>query len=107
MAREDFHSVLKNLNETYQLGLNEIAYQPKSNLKLAYPVIVYNDAPSDVFFANNIAYTNYDCYTVTVIARVPNDKYKKALLNIEFSKFINSFIKDNLYHYVFTCYHIS
>ena len=108
MSRKDFHSELEKLNRDKSLGLKKIYYQPPSNIKLDYPCLIYSDLPKTIRYANNHSYIDYDHYQVTIISKNPSDLYKKVLVNsLPFTKDSNTFINDNLYHYIFDCYHIS
>lgn len=83
------------------LGTNQVYYnEPPSTVKLEYPCIIYklDDIPG--VSANNKKYLGTRRYLITTIDRKPDPIVLNEILALEYSKFEDPFIANNLYHYV-------
>lgn len=98
MSRLSLHRKLTDI-------LPNVYYQPKSNVSLEYPCIVYELTGNDNWFSDDNNYVRNKMYQVTLIERGPDSEFEdKVLSSIPYSSFSNKFITDNLYHTVFTVY---
>lgn len=87
-------------------GYSNVYYQPPENFKMVYPCIRYNQTVGDTKRASNKVYSYTKKYTITCI--INNDKddiIMKMLNSFEYCELDNTFVSDNLYHYVFTLYY--
>lgn len=104
LTRAELHEALVGI-----LGSENVYYDPPATVKMKYPCIVYSLAHMHNRSANNgPVYIRYDSYTVTFIAREPEqtrrDSVPERLLAMGGSVFDRDFTGDNLHHYVFTVY---
>jgi hypothetical protein len=88
------------------LGNTNVYYQPPEGYKLKYPCIIYNQEPGDVKKANNKVYSYTKKYSITCIYNADNENIILKMLNkFEYCSVENTFVSDNLYHYIFTLYY--
>lgn len=98
--RIKMHNRFKELLES-----NEVYYNPPDGKKIKYPCIIYKDKNFDIRYASDKAYKYDRVYQVSLIGSRPIDDLKnKLLLELSYIRFDNSFVSDNLYHYVYTKY---
>jgi hypothetical protein len=86
------------------LGLDNVYFQPPTNIKLQYPCIVYERARMDVGFADNAPYRHTKRYKVTVIDRDPDSTLVDAVSALPLCSHDTFYTADNLNHDVFTLY---
>lgn len=86
------------------LGSRNVYFQPPPNIYMKYPAIVYSQSGVDNWQANNDVYKQSIQYTVTAITLNPDSEIVTKLTLIGMCRFDRSYVKDNLYHNVFTLY---
>lgn len=86
------------------LGSENVYFQPPESIKLKYPCIIY--ALSDIYTRNadDMHYSMYKAYTVTVMSRDPENDIAESILAMPRSRFDRRYVVDNLYHDVLTIY---
>lgn len=98
--RIKFHNKLISI-----LGNNNVYYNPPSTIKIHYPCIIYKLKDIMTNRASNKVYSLDHVYEVSLIGtKVTDDTKDKLMTNIPYCEFNNSYISDNLYHYVYTIY---
>lgn len=95
---------LQNILETI-LGSRNVYFQPPSSIKLKYPCIIYNKSNEWVNSADDMDYSNYNMYSITVIDKNPDTKIGDSIRNLPHCSFDRSYIVDNLNHYVYRLYY--
>lgn len=86
------------------LGSSNVYYQPPGNLTMQYPCIVYQLDKYEDKQADNLLYNHRKQYQVTVIDRDPDSVIPEKLNQIPYTSLNTAFVKDDLYHYIFTIY---
>lgn len=94
------------LSEAFHSILDNVYFQPPELVKLKYPAIVYEVKNFDVKHANNMPYTVFDAYEVTLIDPNPDCENMRKILQLPNCRFDRFFTSENLNHYVFTIYNI-
>lgn len=82
-----------------------VYYQPPASVKLSYPCVVYRLEDMPAFHADNFPYHWDHSYQITVIDRDPESEIREKIAEIRSCRFVNSFVADNLNHYVFRVYY--
>jgi len=98
--RQELQKVLEDI-----LGSKNVYYQPPESVKMSYPAIVYSR--SDIW-GNSADDTNYIstfAYTVTVIAKDPDNEVVDKVQLLPLCSFNRHYTSDNLNHDVFTLYY--
>lgn len=99
--RSDFHNRLQNLAPGYR-----IYFQPPSDIKMAYPAIVYEIERVVKKRADNKSYLQNRRYQVKLITKNPDDQVFDALASLVHSEFERHYTADGLNHFVFNIYDI-
>lgn len=100
MARMDLQHDLEAF-----LGSRNVYFQPPPNVKLKFPAIVYELSDIDISSADDMNYISRRQYQITIIDANPDTEYVDGFVNTFIgARFSNSFVSDNLNHYVFTIY---
>ena len=99
--RSDFHNRLQNLAPGYR-----IYFQPPSDIKMAYPAIVYEIERVVKKRADNKSYLQNRRYQVKLITKNPDDQVFDALASLVHSEFELHYTADGLNHFVFNIYDI-
>lgn len=100
MARMDLQHDLEAF-----LGSRNVYFQPPPNVKLKFPAIVYELSDIDISSADDMNYISRRQYQITIIDANPDTEYVDKFVNTFIgARFSNSFVSDNLNHYVFTIY---
>lgn len=86
------------------LGLKHVYFQPPENLKMEYPAIKYSLSKIKTNYANDAKYSNFNCYEVIVIDRLPGNKVIQEILKLPYTTFDRHYVSDNLNHDVITLY---
>lgn len=96
--RTKFHEKLKTI-------VPKVYFNPSESKKLEYPCIVYSmDDISTKHYSNGLYIYDY-AYKVILIGIKPYDDEKdKIMKTFKYCSFNTSYVKDNLYHYVYTIY---
>lgn len=97
--RVDFQSILEGI-----LGSDNVFFQPKSNVSMQYPAIVYSLDNVDTSFANNAPYRHRDRYEVIVIDKNPDSLIPKKVMALPMSRFVRRYAADGLNHTVINVY---
>ncbi len=88
------------------LGSRNVYFQPPENLKIKYPAIIYSLGGINLRFADNKPYMKGKYYTVILIHTDPdNEVVDKMLTAFSYVDFERTYVRDNLYHYVFEIYY--
>ena len=82
-----------------------VYFNPPESIKLLYPCIIYKLSDMNTVPANNMPYMQKNFYNVTLIHNDPDNVIKDKILNLPCCRFVNTFISDNLYHYVYKIYY--
>jgi hypothetical protein len=78
-----------------------VYFQPKSNVGMEYPCIVYEPAKMDTRFAGNKPYRHNKRYSVTVIDRDPDSPIPDLVADLPMCSHSAFFVAENLNHHVF------
>lgn len=81
-----------------------IYFQPPSNIRMAYPAIIYSLKDVNKFLANDSVFHVEYSYEVIAVSLDPDDPMLEKLSSIPTSFFDRSYISDGLYHTVFSIY---
>lgn len=95
--RIEFHNFLKNITK-----LDNIYFQPPSNVKLNYPCILYSLNDSFIDSANNNSYKIEKEYQIILIDKNPDSNYVDIILSLPRINFDRFYTSENLNHYVFS-----
>lgn len=86
------------------LGSSSVYFQPKNNVQMDYPAVVYNRDFGITEFAGNYPYRHTKRYQLTVISRTPDLPILDEILNLPMCTFDRHFVADSLNHDVFNLY---
>lgn len=90
------------------LNLGKVYYQPPASFRLSYPCIIYEDARNEVTYASNKAYNITPQYTLTYVAKDPDEAHnsiKTVIRAFEMCSHNRSYVADNLNHEVFSLFY--
>lgn len=91
--------------QTILVGILENVYfQPPTNVEMVYPCIVYERSNINTDFAENFPYNRHKRYTVTVIDRNPDSIYPDQVGALPMCTFDRFFTADDLNHDVFNIF---
>lgn len=94
-----------NLQTKLEQFTENVYFQPPESMKLIYPAIVFKFSKPENTFADNKVYKQSEFYEVTVIDRDPDRKIAKQISRLPKTRFVTSFVSDNLYHEIYTIYY--
>lgn len=97
--RLDLKLILEGILES-----NAVYFQSPPTIQMVYPCIVYHRSDIDTKFADNVPYGLKKEYTITVIDKDPDSLIPDRVSLLESCTFDRRYIKDNLYHDVFSLY---
>lgn len=97
--RLDLQDLLEQLLED-----TSVYFQPKANIKLTYPAIVYYLDDIDTAFADNEPYSHTKRYQVTAISHDPENPVVDKIAALPMNQFDRCYTADDLYHHVFSLY---
>ena len=86
-------------------GVKKAYFQPPQSVSLVYPCILYRLRAIESEHANDLPYTNRDCYQITIIDRNPDSKIRQWFMNQPLCRFDRFYTADNLNHWVFVLYY--
>ena len=86
------------------LGLNNVYFQPPSNIKLKYPCIVYKRDDKDTEYSNNKPYKHKTRYQLTIIDTNPDSDIHMKVAELPLSSYVRFFTADNLNHDIYNLY---
>lgn len=99
-SRVQFQTILETI-----LGTDHVYFQPPESVKMKYPAIVYSVNDLDKKEADNLVYLKHHIYRVVYIDMLPVSPVLEKLENMVNSKYINSYVSDNLNHTTFEIYY--
>lgn len=91
-------------NKLLELNKN-VYFQPPESMRLVYPAIVFKFSKPQNTFADDEVYKQSEFYEVTVIDRDPDRAIAKKVSKLPRTRFVTSFVSDNLYHEIYTIYY--
>lgn len=77
-----------------------VYFQPKKNIEMQYPCIVYQLETIRSEYADNRPVLHTKRYQVTVIDRNPDTELPDKVVELPMSEFSRAFVADDLNHYV-------
>lgn len=86
------------------LGSRNVYFQPPPSVQISYPAIVYERETFDIKHADNFDYRNQDKYQITVMDRNPVSQIPRKVAGLSLASHNTRFVKDGLYHDIFTLY---
>lgn len=99
--RPRLHQFLKSLFDTTP----HVYHQRPSNGKLEYPCILYKISGFPDEHADNLRYFEYREWELTVIDPDPDSKLREKVAELKWCRFVQSYVSDNLNHFVFSLYY--
>ena len=95
--RAELHTKLKSF-------VDNVYFQPPTNVKLLYPCIIYHRDYAKTEFADNSPYQHTQRYMVTVIDQDPDSDIPGKVAMLPMTLFNRWFAADNLNHDIYTVY---
>jgi hypothetical protein len=95
--RLELHQLLKSF-------VDNVYFQPPTNVQLKYPCIIYKRDFADTRFADDIAYNHTLRYMITVIDPDPDSEIPGKVASMPMSLFNRFYTADNLNHDVYNVY---
>jgi hypothetical protein len=96
-TRLQLHQLLEEIVEN-------VYFQPPTNVKLHYPCIVYRRDFANTKFADDLPYDHTIRYSITVIDQDPDSQIPSKVAAMPMSLFNRFFTVDNLNHDVYSVY---
>lgn len=85
-------------------GVEAAYFQPKPNVTMDFPCIVYKLDDVKTEFAGNLPYSRRKRYLVTVIDRDPDTSIPDLVGVLPLCSFERSMVVNDLNHYIFNLY---
>lgn len=85
-------------------GVENVYFQPPENLLLRYPAIVYSRSDIRNRPADDMVYSQFTFYDLTVIDKNPDSLLVYAVASLPRCKFGRHYKSDNLNHDTFTIF---
>lgn len=85
-------------------GVENVYFQPPENLLLKYPAIVYSRSEIRNRPADDMVYSQFTFYDLTVIDKNPDSLLVYAVASLPRCKFGRHYKSDNLNHDTFTIF---
>lgn len=85
-------------------GVENVYFQPPENLLLKYPAIVYSRSDIRNCPADDMVYSQFTFYDLTVIDKNPDSLLVYAVASLPRCKFGRHYKSDNLNHDTFTIF---
>lgn len=82
-----------------------VYYQPPSSVMLKYPCIIYNLDTYKTLHASNSLYFHMKQYQLIFITQEPDSLIPEKILKLPHCRHHRSFVKDNLYHFMFDIFY--
>jgi hypothetical protein len=92
------------LHQLLETFIENVYFQPPTNVQLKYPCIVYTRDFADTKFADDIPYDHTKRYMITVIDRDPDSDIPDKVAAMPLSLFNRFYTVDNLNHDVYNVY---
>ena len=93
--------LLQQLLETF---VDNVYFQPPTNIVLKYPCIIYKRDFEKMDFAGNRPYNGSLRYAITIIDRNPDSQIPSKVAAMPMSTFNRFYTADNLNHDVYNVY---
>ena len=93
-----------SLHNTLLLITSNVYFQPPASLVMKYPCIIYKMDDILDTHANDKRYLSSKRYLITVVDRNPDTILYEKVLELPYSKFETTFVKDNLYQHICSLY---
>ena len=87
------------------MGDGKVYYQTPENLKMEYPCIRFSRSDIESKHADNMKYSNFTLYQITVISKKPDHEVINKILELPMSSYDRHYAKDNLNHDVINLYY--
>jgi hypothetical protein len=95
--RQKLHQLLKTF-------VDNVYFQPPTNIQLKYPCIIYKRDFADTKFADSVVYNHKLRYAITVIDQDPDSEIPNKVASMPMSLFNRFYTVDNLNHDVYNVY---
>lgn len=82
-----------------------VYFQPRENIVLSYPCVVYERDGLSRSFADNSPYRDKTRYQVTIIDRNPDSEIPSKVASLPLTNFVRFFVVDNLNHDIYSLYY--
>lgn len=92
------------LHQLLESFVDNVYFQPPTNVQLKYPCIIYKRDFADTKFANDKPYNHTKRYMVTVIDRDPDSEIPSKVAAMPMSLFNRFYTAENLNHDVFNVF---
>lgn len=89
------------LHELLESFVDNVYFQPPTNITLEYPCIIYKRDYAETEFADNNPYSHTIRYMVTVIDRDPDSDIPSKVASMPMTLFNRFYTVDNLNHDVY------
>ena len=90
--QEIFEKILESKN---------VYFNPPPNVKLRYPCIIYKLSGEDAKYASNRPYARKPRYSVSLIDKNPDSKYRHKIADLPLCAFDRYYAADNMNHFVY------
>lgn len=98
-TRIDLQTMLEEIADS-----ESVYFQPPENIEIDYPCIIYSIKNVRNTYADDAIYGQDFYYELIVVDSDPDSEIFRKLCRIPKCKFVNSYISDNLNHFVFNMY---
>lgn len=98
--RLDLDAMLRKVAKDIS-GVENVYFQPPENLLIKYPAIIYSRSDIKNRSADDMAYSQFTFYDVTVIDKDPDSLLVYAVASLPRCKFGRHYKSDNLNHDTF------
>ena len=98
--RQSLHEVLCGLLES-----RNVYFQPREDVQMKYPAIVYALNDINSLYANDGVYLSGRQYSVTFITKDPDSEQIDKIAALPTCRFNRHYKADNLNHYVYTLHY--
>jgi len=89
------------LHQILETFVENVYFQPPTNIEIAYPCIIYKRDFAETKFADDIPYNHRLRYQVTVIDRDPDSEIPSKVAAMPMTLFNRFYTADNLNHDVY------
>lgn len=93
------------LHQLLESFVDNVYFQPPTNVQLVYPCIIYKRDFADTKFADDIPYGHTLRYQITVIDKDPDSVIPSKVASMPMSLFNRFYTADNLNHDVYNVYY--
>src|SRR4029077_2318687 len=93
------------LHDLLESFVDNVYFQPPTNIILEYPCIIYKRDYAESEFADNMPYNHRIRYMITVIDRDPDSDIPSRVASMPMSLFNRFYTVDNLNHDVYRVFY--